>query len=207
MLALRNRMSRFLTDSRSQCDPVCDTLSSFYREEFIKCQRCLEQQRECYSERAILEAERGARPGDGAARSTVRQRRCRQGGRSSAPTVRRRDPLVRLVRPQPNSLTALSDLRADVTAVVRAALAAAEAGGLVRRALITSDIEGALQSADAVDVVAVGKAAGPMLLAAVSELAQMPLRHVVGVSPQPPQALPSGARWHTTAHPVPTIAA
>ena len=58
MLALRNRMSRFLTGSRSQCDPVCDTLSSFYREEFVKCQRCLEQQRECYSERAILEAER-----------------------------------------------------------------------------------------------------------------------------------------------------
>ena len=90
-----------------------------------------------------------------------------------------------------------------MTAVVRAALAAAEAGGLVRRALVRADIEGALQSSAAVDVVAVGKAAGPMLLAAVSGLARMPLRHVVGVSPHPPQALPSGARWHTTAHPVP----
>jgi len=58
MLASPNRMSRFLTDSRPQCDPVCYTLTSFYREEFVKCQRCLEQQRECYSERAIREAER-----------------------------------------------------------------------------------------------------------------------------------------------------
>ena len=53
MLASRNRMSRFLTDSR----PVCYSLSNFYREEFIKCQRCLERQRECYSERAMREAE------------------------------------------------------------------------------------------------------------------------------------------------------
>ena len=58
MLASRNRMSRFLTDSRPQCDPVIHSPYSFYREEFIKCQRCLEQQRECYSERAIREAER-----------------------------------------------------------------------------------------------------------------------------------------------------
>jgi hypothetical protein len=57
MLTSRNRMSRFLTDSRPQCDPVLRALSTFYREEFIKCQRCLDQQRECYSERAILEAE------------------------------------------------------------------------------------------------------------------------------------------------------
>ena len=58
MLASRNRMSRFLTDSRPQCDPAFHSLSSFYREEFIRCQRCLEQQRDCYSERAIREAER-----------------------------------------------------------------------------------------------------------------------------------------------------
>ncbi len=57
MLASQNRMSRFLIDSRPQCDPVLHSLSSFYREEFVKCQRCLEQQRECYSERAIHEAE------------------------------------------------------------------------------------------------------------------------------------------------------
>ena len=58
MAESRNRVSRFLTDSRPQCDPVIHSLSNFYREEFLKCQRCLDEQRECYSERAISEAER-----------------------------------------------------------------------------------------------------------------------------------------------------
>ena len=57
MPASRNRLSRFLTDSRPQCDPVFHSLSNFYREEFIKCQRCLEQQREYYSESAISDVE------------------------------------------------------------------------------------------------------------------------------------------------------
>jgi hypothetical protein len=57
MSASRNRLSRFLTDSRPSCDPVFHSLSNFYREEFIKCQRCLEQQREYYSEGAISEVE------------------------------------------------------------------------------------------------------------------------------------------------------
>ena len=34
------------------------TLTDFYREEFLKHRRCLEQQREYYSERAITDAER-----------------------------------------------------------------------------------------------------------------------------------------------------
>ena len=58
MPASRNRMSRFLTDSRPQCDPVFHSPSSFYREEFLKCQRCLEQQREFYSEHTISEMEK-----------------------------------------------------------------------------------------------------------------------------------------------------
>jgi hypothetical protein len=58
MPASRNRLSRFLTDSRPQCDPVFHSVSDFYREEFVKCQRCLEQQREFYSEGAITDAER-----------------------------------------------------------------------------------------------------------------------------------------------------
>lgn len=58
MTASRNRTSRFLTDSRPHGDPVLYSLSNFYREEFIKCQRCLEQQREYYSERAITDVER-----------------------------------------------------------------------------------------------------------------------------------------------------
>jgi hypothetical protein len=58
MPALRNRLSRFLTDSRPPCDPVFHSLSSFYREEFVRCQRCLDAQREHYSERAISDVER-----------------------------------------------------------------------------------------------------------------------------------------------------
>ena len=57
----RNRLSRFLTDSRPQCDPVFYSRSSFYREEFLKCQRCLEQQREYYSESAISDVEQALR--------------------------------------------------------------------------------------------------------------------------------------------------
>lgn len=58
MPAPRNRLSRYLTDSRPPADPVIHSLSNFYREEFVKCQRCLEQQREYYSDRAIDEMER-----------------------------------------------------------------------------------------------------------------------------------------------------
>jgi len=50
-------LSRFLADSRPPCEPVFHSLSSFYREEFLKRQRCLEQQREFYSERAISDVE------------------------------------------------------------------------------------------------------------------------------------------------------
>ena len=57
MSAARNRVSRFLTDSRPQGDAVLHPLSNFYREEFLKCQRCLEQQREFYSERTITDVE------------------------------------------------------------------------------------------------------------------------------------------------------
>jgi hypothetical protein len=53
----RNRLSRFLTDSRPSCEPVFHSVSNFYREEFVKRQRCLEQQREFYSERAIHDVE------------------------------------------------------------------------------------------------------------------------------------------------------
>lgn len=58
MSASRNRVSRFLTDSRPQGDRVLYSLTNFYREEFVKCQRCLEEQREYYSERTISDVER-----------------------------------------------------------------------------------------------------------------------------------------------------
>lgn len=58
MSASRNhRLSRFLTDSRPRYEPVFHSRSNFYREEFMKCQRCLEEQREYYSERAITDVE------------------------------------------------------------------------------------------------------------------------------------------------------
>jgi hypothetical protein len=57
MPASRHRLSRFLTDSRPVCEPAFYSVSTFYREEFVKCQRCLEQQREYFSETAIHDAE------------------------------------------------------------------------------------------------------------------------------------------------------
>jgi hypothetical protein len=58
MSASRSRLSRFLADSRPQCDPVFHSISDFYREEFVKCRHCLEQQREFYSADAITDVER-----------------------------------------------------------------------------------------------------------------------------------------------------
>jgi hypothetical protein len=48
-------MTRFVTDSR----PISaqHLLTEFYREEFIKHQQCLQQQRPYYSERAITDVE------------------------------------------------------------------------------------------------------------------------------------------------------
>jgi hypothetical protein len=54
----RNRSSRFLTDLRPTRDPVFHSLSNFYREEVVRCQRCLDCQREFYSEQAIKDVER-----------------------------------------------------------------------------------------------------------------------------------------------------
>ena len=107
---------------------------------------------------------------------------------------------------------------------MRAALRVADAGGLVREALTHPDVDRDLHSAAAVDVVAVGKAAWPMLRAAVAAGADVPLRHVVGVSTQPPPASRTGSdrrtrhdswgltsansanspgvQWYTAAHPV-----
>lgn len=57
MAALRNRLSRYLIDSRPPCEPVIHSLTNFYREEFVRCQRCLDEQREFYSEDAISDVE------------------------------------------------------------------------------------------------------------------------------------------------------
>jgi hypothetical protein len=58
MPSARNRLSRFLTDSRPQMgESVFRPLTDFYREEFARYQRCLEEQREYYSERTISDVE------------------------------------------------------------------------------------------------------------------------------------------------------
>ena len=57
-MAYRTRLSRLLADLRPPADPVFYSLSTFYREEFVKCQRCLDEQREYYSESAICDVER-----------------------------------------------------------------------------------------------------------------------------------------------------
>ncbi len=53
----RTRLSRFLTDSRPQRELAVHSISNFYREEFARYQRCLEEQREFYSDAAIADAE------------------------------------------------------------------------------------------------------------------------------------------------------
>jgi len=85
---------------------------------------------------------------------------------------------------------------------VRAALAAVDAGRLVRQALAARDVDRKLRAAAAVDVVAAGKGAAGML-SACAAAAPVPLRHVIGIGGAPARGLPAGARWHTGAHPVP----
>jgi hypothetical protein len=73
MPASRNRLSRFLTDSRPQGDPIFYSVSNFYREEIVKCQRCLEQQREYYSETRDHRCGAGADESDVGAGSSLHQ--------------------------------------------------------------------------------------------------------------------------------------
>jgi len=62
MAASRIRMLRFPTDRRpvsARIPPSC--LADLYREEFLKHQRCLRQQREYYSKQVILDVEAALR--------------------------------------------------------------------------------------------------------------------------------------------------
>ena len=59
-----------------------------------------------------------------------------------------------------------------------------------------------MQSASAVDAIAVGKAAGVMLNA-FAGAAGVPLRTRIGIGPQRPADLPEGAEWHQAGHPIP----
>jgi len=57
MPSSRDRLARFLTDSLPQWDHPCPSRSMFYREEFLRCQECLDRQREYYSDRAVTDVE------------------------------------------------------------------------------------------------------------------------------------------------------
>jgi glycerate-2-kinase len=85
---------------------------------------------------------------------------------------------------------------------VQAAIEAVDAGRLVERALNDSELLNQLRSAASVDVLAAGKAAAPMLngFAGVSPA---PPRSMTGIGPGAPAALPPGAVWLPSAHPVP----
>jgi glycerate 2-kinase len=94
---------------------------------------------------------------------------------------------------------------------VRAALDAADAGRLVRLAVADPAIAAALRAATAVDVLAVGKAAAPMLNAFVAE-ALASLRYFSAIVPDPASGgsgearrpeVPPGTRMQVAAHPVP----
>jgi hydroxypyruvate reductase len=81
---------------------------------------------------------------------------------------------------------------------------AADAGHLVRASLAESTFAARLREAAHVNVIAVGKAAGPMLRA-FADSAGRPLRLVVGIGPVRPEVLPVGAEWFDSAHPVPDL--
>ena len=58
MAASRHRIARFLADSLPIWEPESPPRTTFYREEFVKCQQCLEEQREQFSATAVHDVER-----------------------------------------------------------------------------------------------------------------------------------------------------
>jgi hydroxypyruvate reductase len=61
-----------------------------------------------------------------------------------------------------------------------------------------------VNSASHINVIAVGKAAGPMLTA-FADTAERPLRTLVGIGPVHPEGLPPEVEWFDSAHPVPDV--
>ena len=122
-------MPRFVTDSRpiSAQHPITE----FYREEFVKHHRCLQQQRPYYSESAITDVE--AALTESSASSISSPRRQRRPTRQLPPQeIRRRDRAFSLVRSQTHPLTrSLPQLRQDLLDIVRAGIRACAAGALV----------------------------------------------------------------------------
>jgi glycerate 2-kinase len=94
----------------------------------------------------------------------------------------------------------LPQLRADAQRLVGAALAEVDAGALVARATSHATFESWWSRFRAVDVVAAGKAASPMLEALGFFLVRA--RTVVGVGPAG-SLVPPGVQWFDGGHPVP----
>ena len=79
---------------------------------------------------------------------------------------------------------------------------AADPAHLIRTALGETAFVNRVNSASRIDVIAVGKAAGPMLTAFAHD-AGRPLQTILGIGPVRPEQLPRGAEWFNSAHPVP----
>ena len=71
-------MSRFLSEERSSHAYSSGNLTDFYREEFVKHRRCLEQQRECFSELAVAEVEDALTQVMGRLETLCRRQDCNQ---------------------------------------------------------------------------------------------------------------------------------
>jgi hypothetical protein len=71
-------MSRILSDGRPSGLYTGSSLAEFYREEFLKHRRCLEEQRECYSECAIAQVEAALTQVMGQLETLCRQQNCDQ---------------------------------------------------------------------------------------------------------------------------------
>ena len=135
MPALRKRLSRYLTDSRLP-EPAIHSVQDFYREEFIKCQRCLDKQREYYSEHAIRDVEQALVKVMSQLDRLCARGRCRRSRQSASATVRRRHGTLGVGRSPASALTfSASHLRHDLVTVLRSAIDAVNAGLLVRRTL------------------------------------------------------------------------
>ena len=125
----RIRMSRYRTDERPVSARIpASCLADLYREEFLKHQRCLQQQREYDSERVILDVEAALRrileP-----RSPLRPAERRTDGEPLVAQDRRAHRPLGLVESQEIPLTvSLTTLRADLLHIVAAAIGAADAG-------------------------------------------------------------------------------
>ena len=96
-------MPRFVTDSRpiSAQHPITE----FYREEFLKHHRCLQQQRPYYSESAITDVEAALTRIMGQLEQLCSQGQRRPGRQLPPQEVRRRDRPLGLVRSQTHPLT------------------------------------------------------------------------------------------------------